>query len=482
MMKNKYFKIIFTLASLALISVFFQNCSAGGGGGDGDDDGGGSITLSGTAATGAPMNGAAITIKDSAGVTRTGTTTATGSYNIDVVGLTPPYLVRVVSSDELKTLYSVGTAAGVINVHPLTDMIIRTWYEVQSTTVAAAFASVTANPPPDALALGVIKQVVENLVAQFLGLMGVDAANFDLITTPFTANSTGFDGFLDNISVNTGSGVISINTSGTSGVGTLPEYQVTINVGNGGVLTSTIAENLDNIGNFTTVSTVSNTISAGITTSPYAGTWQALGTVTDVMELCGADSVNTTLTVLFTVDANGNFVIMDQEYPGYIAMTGNIAANGMFTVVAFGDTLVSSGSCPLGTGSGSMSSTSSGAGTLSQGNGALNLALTRITASPYAGTWTFSHTPLVINNSACEPEGTQVNVAQTHGLMVIDPVGNFQSTTFGIVGKVTNAGSATFSIGGACSGTASTTSFSANAISGTYTQGSGANGTWTLTR
>lgn len=468
---------------ILLISLS-AGCGGGGGGGGGATSAPSNVT--GVAAKGAPLANATVTIKDSAGISRTGITTVTGGYNIDVTGLTPPLLIKVVSADGLTTLYSVGTAAGVINTHPLTDMIIRTWYQVQSTTVDVAFANVAANPPPTAPALGVIKQVVKNLVANFLGLMGVDPANFDLISTPFSADATGFDGFLDNISFNPASGMISINT--VSEVTSAPDYQASLTIGANGVLNSTVEEDLNNDGTFTTVSTSTNNIS-GITASPYAGAWQITATTTVAAGACGNDPIGTVETQSFTVDANGNFILVDMEYPGYIDVTGNIAANGTFTITAYGDTLLpgypATLTCPQGSASGTMSSTSSGTGTVSQGGGSMDLTLTRITPSPFAGTWNLSYTFTVAGS--CDT-GVTLNVPSNAGALVIDAAGNFSSALEhgGLIGTVTSAGVVSFNItegGAACGGTGSGGISSINTASGIFNINDGVGtGTWTLTR
>ena len=81
--------IVFSLALAVLVSA----C--------GSDDGGGTVppaagaSLSGTAATGAAIANATVTVKDSSGTTVTATTDAMGNYSIDVTGLAAPFMVKV---------------------------------------------------------------------------------------------------------------------------------------------------------------------------------------------------------------------------------------------------------------------------------------------------------------------------------------------------------------------------------------------------
>lgn len=186
----------------------------GGGGGSSPPPSSSTSSLSGTAAKGAAIASATVTIKGANGLMKTGTTASDGSYNINVSGLTAPYLVKVVSGP--TTLYSVGEQTGTANVHPLTDLIIRTWYDVQSLSIDTAFANPIAAPLPSATELGVITSVIEKLVQKWIVAANLNTVTFDLFTTPFTANHSGFDGFLDTLTV--ASGVIRVDIPATTGV------------------------------------------------------------------------------------------------------------------------------------------------------------------------------------------------------------------------------------------------------------------------
>jgi hypothetical protein len=198
------------------------------------------VALTGTAAAGAPLASRLIRIKDKNGARRTGTTDSGGKFTVAVTGLAPTFLVKVeppgvsglagpagqavvlgragppvatplglgsravltpvtVLDPQTTALFSVGTAeAGVVNVHPFTDLIIRTWYEVQGTTVESVFDAPTTDPPaPSAEQVAVIASLVKDMLNIWLVAQGLAPITFDLIATPFDADGTGFDAVLE---------------------------------------------------------------------------------------------------------------------------------------------------------------------------------------------------------------------------------------------------------------------------------------------
>lgn len=214
-----------------LFSIAVASCGGGGGGAALPPA---ASTISGTAATGAAIANATIRIKGANGVMVETTTDANGQYTSpDISSLTAPYLVHVSKTSPAVDLYSVGNAAGTVNIHPLTDLIIRTWYDVQSISIDTAFANPAAAPPPSATELGVIASVIEKLVQKWLVAANLNTVTFDLFTTPFPANSSGFDGFLDTLTV--ASGVIRVDLVSTSGV----DQTTTLVVSASGIAAST---------------------------------------------------------------------------------------------------------------------------------------------------------------------------------------------------------------------------------------------------
>ncbi len=189
-------------------------------GGSGGGDGGGGGTVHGTAATGAPISSATVTLKDSVGTPVTGTTNVDGTFSLAVAGLVPPFLLEV--DDGAGTvLYSVGSAAGVVNVTPFTDLIIKTYYEIQGLVLDASFfdAFSGTDPVPSPVEVRTIQEIVETMIALWLQTHGVDPATFDVITTPFAANGLGVDAVLDHSTVAGGS--IAIDDGTTTQASTL---------------------------------------------------------------------------------------------------------------------------------------------------------------------------------------------------------------------------------------------------------------------
>lgn len=173
--------------------------------------------VTGTAATGAAIANATITLKDSQGNARTAVTGADGTFSVRTTGLIPPYLLQVQPAGG-AALYSVSadaSASAIMNVTPLTDLIIRSWYGVQNVALDTAFGDPAANAPPSPAVVEIISGVVLQVVKLWLDDAGVDTSTFNPISTPFTANGTGVDHVLDQTTVNTGTGTITI-TDGTT--------------------------------------------------------------------------------------------------------------------------------------------------------------------------------------------------------------------------------------------------------------------------
>lgn len=154
----------------------------------------------GTAAVGHAFANALVMLKDAQGQTEVAMTDGNGRYQIAVSGLTAPFLIKV-ADNQGRTLFSLGTGAGVVNIDPLTDAMLRAWYQAHGTTVENAFANPRAQAAPDAEALKSLNAALTTLLAKALAVQGLDATHVNLISTPFTADGTGMDGLLDHTSV-----------------------------------------------------------------------------------------------------------------------------------------------------------------------------------------------------------------------------------------------------------------------------------------
>lgn len=196
-----------------LLLAFVVGCGGGGGGGG--------PTIRGTAASGAPLPGATIEVKDATGELVTGTTAPDGTYSVPVGGMTGPFLIEC--DDGAGTvLFSIRPDPGIANVTPYTDLVISSYYAVHDITLDDAFFDAFqgpglqgGDPVPTALDIQAIASLVEGVCALWLQQEGVDPDEFDLITTPFSANGTGYDGVLDNTTV-TGSDITITDGSTTT--------------------------------------------------------------------------------------------------------------------------------------------------------------------------------------------------------------------------------------------------------------------------
>lgn len=181
---------------------------AGCGGGGTSNVPGTATSISGTAATGAPVVGQVVAI-DANGTRFTATTSSAGAYTINVAGGTAPFILTVIgmSGGKAVTLNSVATAVGqTVNITPLTDLIVSTasgqpggaaLSDLCSSAVAAdqtqCKAALTAAATPANLSAAVT--AVTQMIAPLNG------TNIDPLNGAFTANGTGMDALLDAILV-----------------------------------------------------------------------------------------------------------------------------------------------------------------------------------------------------------------------------------------------------------------------------------------
>ena len=188
-----------TLSALSL-SLLLAAC----GGGSSDPTPTPSTTINGVAAAGLPLVGT-VTVKDSLGATRSAAIGSNGSYSIDVNGMTAPFVFRASGSAGGREyeIHSAATAAdvgGVINVTPLTDLVLS---NVAGEVAAAYFA----RNPDAALTATALDAEIAQLRTRLLPVlqaMGVDAS-IDLLRTPFTPLSSALDKAIDILRVDYGS-------------------------------------------------------------------------------------------------------------------------------------------------------------------------------------------------------------------------------------------------------------------------------------
>ena len=153
--------------------------------------------IGGTAASGHPLASQTVTIGDCSGSTRTGTTAADGSFSI-LTGLSFPIFLKVGAN---PSYYSVAYGAGTVDIDPVTDLILRSYYR-SSRGITNLDNSFNGNftplcgPPPPA-AVSAFTSLMMNALSPVAARNGVSPVAFDPFTSGFSADGTGFDAVLD---------------------------------------------------------------------------------------------------------------------------------------------------------------------------------------------------------------------------------------------------------------------------------------------
>ncbi|MEE9342419.1 MAG: Calx-beta domain-containing protein [Gammaproteobacteria bacterium] len=197
-----YSKTGFLKSCVLVFAVMLQACGGSSSGGGDSATGPGDIIgtgIRGTAAVGAALANAEITVKSTTGEVKVGTTAADGKFQVDDLQGTGPYLLRAAKGNS-AFLYSIAHkgADNLItrNIHPYTDLIIRNWFAREGRDIDTAFAGTTAiNQMPNQTQIDQIKTEIQGIVAQLLERNSVTGA--DLLSSPFDTNNNGFDAFLD---------------------------------------------------------------------------------------------------------------------------------------------------------------------------------------------------------------------------------------------------------------------------------------------
>lgn len=147
---NKTFKYSLVAVAVSMLAA------CGGGGGGGGSSGNGATgtapdakTLSGTAAIGAPIVGGAVAVRCTAGQPIASTVTnSNGGWSVDVADQTLPCAVALTGGTangvaNTTQYHSIATARGVVNITPLTDLLVAN--VIQSSTPPAWFSSLSTS-------------------------------------------------------------------------------------------------------------------------------------------------------------------------------------------------------------------------------------------------------------------------------------------------------------------------------------------------
>jgi len=209
----KRFELSKHMLVLLLTIIVCISCGAG-------EDGieGTGFDVKGTVAVGAAVVNSKVIFRDKNGNRRTTTTDTQGKYQIDVSDMVAPYFIKV-NVNSNKSLYSIAYQAGVANVHPISDIIIRNWFARENRNIDDEFNSdEILNNTPTSTDIDNISNSFQDIFSTALNDFSVDQ-NFDFLSTEFNADQTGFDALLDHI-------VISIEVNQFSVVVIAPQSNI----------------------------------------------------------------------------------------------------------------------------------------------------------------------------------------------------------------------------------------------------------------
>ncbi|HEX7061175.1 MAG TPA: Ig-like domain-containing protein [Woeseiaceae bacterium] len=147
--------------------------------------------LSGMAAAPAPMSKALVVVRDQAGNSQTVMTDGSGRFRASVAGMTPPFLLQV-SDQQGHSFFSASVKAGVVNVNPLTDLLVRAWFSAHGMQADAAFSGSQAPGGPDGEALEGMSRALAKAFRETLSSQGLEPAKFSFFTAPH-AGGAGMD-------------------------------------------------------------------------------------------------------------------------------------------------------------------------------------------------------------------------------------------------------------------------------------------------
>jgi hypothetical protein len=298
-------------ALLTTVSISLAGCGGGGGTVASTPSGASAATISGVAATGAPMSGT-VYLKDAAGNPEMSTqiNPQTGAFAFNVDGKTPPFMIRAGS------LYSMS-GSGTANINPLSTLMVAN---------AAGFANMStmnsfySNPNGTTMRtmfsnLSTASQQMRQTMGPLLAAYGV--ANIDPIASPYTIGQ-GLDLMFDNVkmSIDQNGNVTMMTTSGAT-IYTGPMGNIS-----GGTMMS---------GNITLPGTTGTGMGTGMGTGTGTGT---TGTGT------GTGQTTSSITITpgnASLQANGT-----QQFSANIPVTwsvglnsGAITAGGLYTAPSF---------------------------------------------------------------------------------------------------------------------------------------------------
>lgn len=382
-------KITSFSASL-LLAAFIALLTGCGGGGAGTGTGTSSTataaavqTISGIAATGAPLASATVTIKDSAGKTASGTTAADGAFSVVVTGMTPPFML-VTTKIGQQNMYSILPAMDMattntqnVNITPITTLVM---YELNNGANPSSMYQTNSFSTVTAGAVSAKEVIVRNNLP-------ANSANpvFSMMYGQFTAtgvlDSTGYDTALDNLGA-----ITSITTSGVVLAGGTT-YIVGAGTGTSGAPSITMT--LRNIADTATVTSVDSSTPALVKATVKDASGAAVA---------GAIVTFSTSSTFGSFSGGANTALTDASGIAKVTLTTTNTSGGASTVTA----------------SATVSGTAA-TGSINYAVGASTITLSAITlgANPLSAYGTTSVSVTVLNNGVAYTSPMPVSFTST---------------------------------------------------------------------
>ncbi len=227
-----------THACLVLAAAVLTACGGGGGSSDNPPTPTASLTLSGTAATGAAIAGQPVEAKCAAG-TGSATTKTDGTYTLSITGGVLPCLAKVTAgSTVLYTVVATGSgSAATANITPLTQLVVASLAGTDPATFYTAFTSSTAGAVTSATVTAATTAVVTTLGAAGITLTGVDPISGTLVAG---SSTNPYDAALETLATTLASTGTTLETLTTTVAATSPAATTTT-TGSGTATTSGVA-------------------------------------------------------------------------------------------------------------------------------------------------------------------------------------------------------------------------------------------------
>ncbi|CAN0626996.1 conserved exported protein of unknown function [Burkholderia multivorans] len=187
----------FQLGTFAMAAGTLAACGGGGDSGSSTTPANASATISGTAAIGAPMANASITIVCKSG-SGAGTANANGAFTVTFVFAGP---CTITGTNGTVTLHSLASGGGTFNVTPLTELLLTYLAAQLGTDLNGLLSGLATNSTYQAaLTDSTIVSKAESGVLQVLKTKyGITLSASSFLTTPFTPGQAGQDADLDHL-------------------------------------------------------------------------------------------------------------------------------------------------------------------------------------------------------------------------------------------------------------------------------------------